>query len=286
MIEPCFNELSLQPFCSTQEEADLRIADFIKLLKELEQFGIRRTRYETDFTAIHLLDKDNYSLYNYCRNPKNKNQELFLYSHMRRPYMDEKDEDMFYSYSDCKFITDDNKELDCIGLYVSHITKSFSVGFNVGLFEGDRHVECSLSLTKKDAEEESAIVCCLTLPQHIDIDNDLFVELMSEQTDLLVPRCEIEPKNKKIHIPEHHGQKECMAHAEKLVQCEYVKEILNTIKFNPSERSYIRKVDNKNLIEVRLVNTKSGYGLCISTTATNKIQNHWIAKQLEKRFGT
>ncbi|ERJ65011.1 hypothetical protein HMPREF1554_01864 [Porphyromonas gingivalis F0569] len=282
MIEPCFNELSLQPFCSTQEEADLRIADFIKLLKELEQFGIRRTRYETDFTAIHLLDKDNYSLYNYCRNPKNKNQELFLYSHMRRPYMDEKDEDMFYSYSDCKFITDDNKELDCIGLYVSHITKSFSVGFNVGLFEGDRHVECSLSLTKKDAEEESAIVCCLTLPQHID--NDLFVELMSEQTDLPVPCCTIEPKDKRIHLSEHHGNDECKRHAKKLIEYKYVKEILNTIDFDPSGKSYIHKIDDKNLIEIRLVNTKAGYGLCISTTAANKIQNHWIAKYLEKKF--
>lgn len=277
MIEPCFNELSVEPFCNTAEEVERRVATFIDLLKKIEKLGIKRTRYENSFTDIKL--QENYSLLDYCENVKNPDQRNFLYSHMRRPYMD--DDKEFFTYSDYKFVTDEGKEFDCIGLYVSHITKSFAVGFDAGLFEGSRHIECRLSLIKND-EKKTTTICCLTLPQHLN--NDLFVELMSEQEDLPVPSCEITPKDKKIHISAHHGKKECEAHADRLVKCKYVKEVLNSIDFNPSEKNYIHKVDDKNLIEVRLVNTKSGYGLCISTTATNKIQNHWIAKYLKREF--
>ena len=38
------------------------------------------------------------------------------------------------------------------------------------------------------------------------------------------------------------------------------------------------------LIEVRLTWTKAGYGLCVSTTAENIIQNHWIANLLKKKY--
>lgn len=280
MIEPCFNELSLFPLCDTDKEADSCVTSFIDLLKELEQFGIKRTRYEKDFTDIKL--QNNYSLYDYCNDPKNRNYQHFLYSHMRRPYMDEEAESSFFAYSDYKFITDDGNELDCIGLYVSYVTNSFSVGFNAGLFENEKHVKCNLSLTKNGIRQKG-IVCCLTLPRHID--SDLFVELMSDQPDLPVPLCETKPSAKRKHIPDHHGKAECEAHAERLVECKYVKEILNSIDFDGSEKKYIHKVDAQNLIEVRLPNTKKGYGLCVSTTATNRIQNWWIAKHLKKNYG-
>ena len=50
-------------------------------------------------------------------------------------------------------------------------------------------------------------------------------------------------------------------------------------------KNYIHRADDSNLIEIRLTKTKGGYGLCISTTATNKIQNRWIAKHLKNNFG-
>ncbi len=280
MIEPCFNELSTKHhLCNTREEVDSCVTTFVNLLKELEQFGVKRLRYEGYFSDITL--QNGYTLCDYCNIPQNKNHREFLYSHMRRPYMNEEEEEPFYTYSDYKFVTKDKQRFDCIGLYVSYITKSFSIGFNMGLFKDDRHINCNLSLSQ-DNKEQTATVCCLTLPRHIDTDS--FVELMSEQKDLPVPLCEIRPQDKKIRLPNHHGKDECEAHAKKLVKCKYVREILNSIDFAPSEKDYIHKVHDDNIIEIRLTKTKGGYGLCVSTTANNKIQNHWIAKHLKNNF--
>lgn len=281
MVEPCFNELSIFPLCSTKEEVKKRVATFISLLQKLEELGIKRTRYEDHFSDIKLCEK--YSLAEFCNCPVNRKERDFLYSHMRRPYLDQNNEQLFYKYLNCKFIANDNKKVDCLGLYVAHVTRSFSVGFNAGLFEGDKCIKCTLQLSDKNGQFNNSTICHLTLPDHINKDN--FIELMLQQEDISVPSSDTKPEAKKIHIPDHHGQKECREHANQLAKCKYVKEILNTIDFAKPGGKYIDSIEGINIIKIRLNGTKCGYGLCISTTAVNKVQNHWIAKHLEEKFG-
>lgn len=281
MIEPCFNELSAECCCNTIDEANECISDFINLIKGLREFGILRFRYEGGhFMGIKL--KDDYSIEQFCNESANRNKRDFLFSHIRQPYIDEDKEDVFYTYSDCKFITDTAEEKTCMGFYVAHLTRSFAVGFNLGLFKGDRHVECRLSLKSGDTDK-IAKVCCLTLSEHFG--NDLFVDLLSNQPDLPVPKCDLKPEEKKVHLPRHHGIDACRKHACKLVKSVYVKGVLNTIDFQPTAKCYISNIRDTNIVEVRLTRTSAGYGLCVATTAENIIQNHWIAKYLKREFG-
>ena len=52
MIEPCFNELTIFPLCTTNEDMDKRLATFIDLLKEIKKYGIKNVRYESSFLDI------------------------------------------------------------------------------------------------------------------------------------------------------------------------------------------------------------------------------------------
>lgn len=282
MIEPCFNELSAERCCNTIDEANKCISDFISLIKGLREFDIPRFRYEGEhFMQIKL--KDDYSIEQFCNESANRGKRDFFYSHIKRPYIDEDKEDAFYTYSDCKFVVGTAEEKACMGLYVAHLTNSFAVGFNLGLFKDDSHIECSLHL-KVGGTDEIAKVCCLTLPTHFK--NELFVDLLSNQLELPVPKCDLKPEKKKVHLSKHHGSmSDCKVHADKLVKSPYVKEILNTIDFNPADRRYISNIKDPNIVEVRLTKTSAGYGLCVATTAENTIQNHWIAKHLEREFG-
>ena len=278
MIEPCFNELSIFPLCTTDEDMEQRLATFIDLLKEIKKYGIKKVRYESSFLDIKL--KENCSLQDYC-NKASTSQErtraAFLYSTLRRPYLDEDKEELFYIYDKCE-LEDGDERKDCMGMYVAALMKSFAVGF----YSENLATHSKLHLYKKTGTEEIREICCLSLPEHTNIQE--FVDLMSAQSDLPVPKSTLEANQKKKHLSAHHGKQECNEHAEQLLKNPYVNEILNTIDFNPKETSYIHNVKAPNLIEVRLIWTKAGYGLCVSTTAENIIQNHWIANLLKKQY--
>lgn len=278
MIEPCFNELSIFPLCTTDEDMDKRLATFVDLLKEIKQYGIKRVRYENSFSDIKL--KEDYSLLDYCNKAstsEERDRRHFFYATMRRPYLDEEKEELFYAYDKCE-LEDGDERKDCMGMYVAAITKSFAVGFNTE----NQQTSYKLHLQKNTEIEEVRDILNLTLPEHTHIPQ--FIELMSVQEDLPVPKSSLVANQKRKHLSDHHGKKECDSHAKQLLESPYIHEVLNTIDFDPTEVSYIHKVKAPNLIEVRLIWTKAGYGLCISTTAENIIQNHWIANLLRKQY--
>lgn len=281
MIEAAFNELTAVPYCTTDNEVESRLATFADVLNELTKLGVKNVRYEDSFADISL--KENYSLADYCKKcstSDQRNRRDLLYSKMRRPYLTEDKENLVYKYSDCKYLHSDGTQKDCLGLYIAYVTDSFTVGFDQSGCEDKCPEICKLQIVQNDGTIAEHTVCCLTRPEHINLDE--FVKLMARQDDLVVPK--YIGDGKKIHLPSHHGLAECKQHAQQLIGCEYIKEVLNSIDFNPSEKQYIHTVRNNNIIEIRLTWTKEGYGLCVSTTATNMAQNYWIARFLEEKY--
>lgn len=284
MIDACFNELSVRPYCIDDSEVNLRVSTFVDLLKVLRSLGIKHVRYESSFADLAL--KEDLSLKEYCdnaRSSQDKNRRDFLYGVMRQPYIDEDEPDLIYGYDDTFFVSDSGEEVSCLGLYIAHVTQSFAVGFDSGLFKGDSHKVCRLRLLKGDGST-FASVCCLTRAGQVE-EIPEFEELMAGQDDLPVPECLLPPGEKKIHLPEHHGSKECRKHSQRLVMEKYVTGVLNSIDFDSSEKGYIHKVRDKNIIELRLYWTSRGYGLCVQTSAESRIQNRWIARYLDKKYG-
>lgn len=291
MIQPILNELSFTPLCQSKDEVEYRVDTFVELLRELRNLGVKSVRTEYYLATIFLTEHQTLADYfnENSKNSKLRTQNDFLYAMLRRPYIDEIEEHKVYEYKNAYFVTDDEKEFDALGLLVAYLTKSFVVGFDAGLFKGDRHKSCSLKLVKtkpmgnnENDEIITAKVCCLTHKNQMYALNE-FIQLMSSQNDLVVPVCK--GKNESFHLPAHHGQSECEEFAKRLLRCEYVQKIVNSIDFDSRESDFIHRIKDYNQLEIRLLHTKMGYGLCIETSAENIIQNHWIAKHLTKKYG-
>ena len=283
MVEPCFNELTINPFCSSDEEMEQQIDGLISTLKSLEQRGIKRVRYENSFNDIKL--REGYTLLDYCNKAikgKQINNRNFLYGFLRKPYLYEEEEVLFDKYDNCKFISENGNTEDCLGLYIAFVMNSFAVGFDNGIFKDNQNLSCHLRLTK-NGETINKHVPCVTKPEHIFTEE--IVEILSNQHDLLVDKTSIPIENKKVHVAKHHGKKECLKHANELRSSPYVTEILNSIDFDCNEKQYIHKIAEPNLIEIRLYWTKKGYGLCVATTGKDIIQTRWIAKHMNKIYG-
>lgn len=283
MVEPCFNELTMIPYCSTEDEVEQRVDSFISTLNTLKQHGIKRVRYENGFSDIIL--KEGLSLEDYCNQAatgKRKNNRDFLYSFLKKPYLNEGEESVFNKYDDCVFLSEQDESINCLGLYVAFIMNSFAVGFENGIFKDNKNLNCHLCLTKNNQIFHARVVC-MTRPEHL-FDEEI-IEILSNQDDLPVDKTIIPDEKKKIHISKHHGIKECLTHARELISSKYVTEILNSIDFDRSEKQYIHKITEPNLLEIRLYWTKGGYGLCVATTGKDIIQTKWIAKNLDKKFG-
>ena len=282
MIEACFNELTMTPLCTSDEEVKERVSVFIQVLKEIKKEGIKKVRYERDFSDIKL--KEEYSLHDYCidKNPTNRNQSNFLYGILRRPYIDEDKEHLIYENDDAKFVSQEGNEYDCIGLYVAHITDSFTIGFDTAPFKGDHRQKCHLRLTTGGKTKDVSVLC-ITEPSHIN--NIEIIDLISDQEDLSVNHCNIDPRNKqKKSFPKHHGSKECKDFEKRILESKYIIEVINSIDFDSSEKDCISRVYSDNKIDIRLTYTKQGYGVCVLTSANTTIQNHWIAKHIKKKY--
>ena len=56
---------------------------------------------------------------------------------------------------------------------------------------------------------------------------------MASQPDLKVPTSQ--RKNMTINLPTHHGKNECREFGKRLLECDYVNEVLNSIDFKPGD---------------------------------------------------
>lgn len=271
----------MEPLCSTNDEVELRIQTFATLLKELNKNNIKTVRYENSFSDIKL--KQNLTLHDYCLSSYNYNRDIvnLLYSTMKRPYLSEEQDRDFYTYDDVKFVSAQNTEHNCIGLYIAKLKNTFAIGFNAGLFKDKLDVSYTLKLKKADKIKTDNVFC---LTKISNLDNPDFINFIAKHPDLTVQKSDLpfhEKKRKKF--PKHHGMKECSDFQEKILRCDYVIQVLNSIDFNSAEHECIHKV-YEDKIEIRLVDTPKGYGVCIQTTAKTKLQNYWIANYIQKNY--
>lgn len=283
MLEPCFNELSVQPLCLTDDEVKNRVSTLSKLLSKLRSYGIKSIRIENGLADILLKEDFNLSQYcNQARSSEDRNQATMFYTMFHPPYLPEEKEDLLSTYSDVKHVTESGDEVNCYGLYIAHLLKSFAIGLNTGIKS-----PCKLKLITQNGHNKPKIdevdIIHLSTVEQLNKDKT-FAKFMSTQPDIGVK--EVDSAYKKTDgVPEHHGIKECTDHGKKLLQNPYVKDILNSIDWNQLEKEYIHKVNPDGSIEIRLHWTKKGYGLLISTSATDLVEAYWVAKRLNEKYG-
>jgi hypothetical protein len=101
----------------------------------------------------------------------------------------------------------------------------------------------------------------------------------------LVSKDDTPAHKKKVSLRDDHGKDTLEAFSRKLCQSPYVKEVVNSLPFNPHDRRSIRRVTSSGLIDFVLSWTDKGYGLCVQSTGTNEKETNIIAIHLEKEFG-
>jgi len=70
----------------------------------------------------------------------------------------------------------------------------------------------------------------------------------------------------------------------KLIQSEYIMQIINSLPFNSNERNYIRKCYPNGQIEIVLIKTDKGLGMKIQTTGRNIKETEAIGKILQEKY--
>lgn len=288
--EPCFNELSVYPLCSTEEEVKTRVASLVSLMKRLKKYGFQRVRCE-DGLSDFKLTKDT-TLHDYCQaiyhKGGDKTRADFLVSCVRKPYLNANEEESFDMFANVLYCSDEAEDVwvDCFGLYAAYLLGSFTVSIDHGL---ENIVSCKLKLISApkagSQKEEYKVVEVINVSNEKQLDN--CEEIIQKISDYPISVPEGGSlKKTSFTLPEHHGKKECNEHGKILLQDPYVIDILDSIDFRSSERDYIHAVKPDGIIEVRLHWTKAGYGLKVSTSASDAIESWWVAKRLRKIHGS
>jgi putative CRISPR-associated protein (TIGR02619 family) len=109
-----------------------------------------------------------------------------------------------------------------------------------------------------------------------------------QKHDKTVSSCdkdETPPDKKAIKLSgNHHGNDILLSVAKKLVHSPYVREILNSIDYQPHRAKTIKKVYDDGRIDFVLTHTDAGYGLCVQSTGNDKAETQAIALHLEKKY--
>ncbi|RAQ48375.1 CRISPR-associated protein [Arthrospira sp. O9.13F] len=100
----------------------------------------------------------------------------------------------------------------------------------------------------------------------------------------LIPQDDTKPEAKNISFRDDHGKDVLMAFSQKVRRSPYVKNIVNSLPFNPQQKTPIRRTYPNGIVEFVLTWTDKGYGICIQTTGRNLAETNTIAIHLQQEF--
>ncbi len=279
VMEVCFNELSVEPYCTNGEEIDRRVGEYVQVVKAALELGAKKIRYEHGLGSVSLTEE--ISLAQYCFDKRNnKIWSDFLLSCVKKPYIEDGSETEvdFISYDDVKLKKNDTF-LDCFGLYSAYLYKSYCIGFCSEDFW--RNVFFTLRLVKGRKITEQQIVC---ISEEGAFNEEPFAEWCINNISIPVLESNLLPCKKEIKLRDDHGKDKLMVFAERLVQSPYIKKVIGSLPFNPTETKFIHNLYNDGRIELVLTDTDQGLGLVVQTTGRNLLETKWIAKYLMKKF--
>lgn len=98
--------------------------------------------------------------------------------------------------------------------------------------------------------------------------------------------CSDRPEDKRIKLRDDHGKDILKAFSDRLVNSEYVIEIINSMPFNSKNRRFIHKIREDGIIEIVLPWTDEGHGIVVKTTGRNLRETERIAEILKDKYGS
>lgn len=264
-MESFFNELSLNLNCKEYS--------IITNLKECYQ-GL----HEKQFTICRISEKQKTLLFEYLKNVEGvnlKNLNDFIYSFFRPPFEPQKmtDED------ESRFINNSYRfnNLPVEGLAWAAIKNTLALSLSTDKDWDTDIIELSITGQKNN-----------TVKVHNISKKDHFITLsewIDSLTQIKLHKTNVLPHDKKFHIRDDHGKDELKAFWDKIKNNPYIIECVNSLPFNSKKRRFIEDCRSDGIINLRLLWTSKGLGLCIKTTGHDIYETEEIAKQIESEYG-
>ena len=282
--EVCFNELSVFPLCKDEKEAENRVKQFFDTLKVLyDRSGIKKVRYHEHFSTLQLSEQ--MTILQYCQTHRNDILTRLFLSTFTMPQLDEKNEADLEKYCETQVeIHKGEAFVKTHGFNAAYCQGIYCIGFQ----PEDFWSRCIFRITVKcGAESKETDWACLSHPTH-----PLCQEFKDWYDATLRPieliECLLSYEEKiasHIHLREDHGKDVLEHHAKRLLHNKYVKEVINSLRFNPNATRYIFQIKENGIINIVLHWTDKGYGMAIQTTGRNIQETQAIAQIIEKEYG-
>jgi hypothetical protein len=284
----CFNELSMQPLCTSEAAADQRVRHFLVMLREVRKHtNITKVRHDGDMTTIKLtptLTLQDY-LNVHTTNPAVR-ALLGIFTH---PQVDMDDDISLKSYFDT---TTEVKEENGLmttadGFNAAYCQNTFCVGFESCAKWQNDFFDLTVTSNGKSKNVQWACISSplvySTLQEHAHR-KSAFDEWLQER-DVELIKTTLLPEQKTSNVEGDHGQHELKEHAKMLNNHPYVEGVLTSLPFKPQTRNYILNITDDGLVDIVLWWEDAGYSMRVKTTGRNAAETRKIAIILRDKFG-
>ena len=284
----CFNELSVEPLCSSETSAEQRVQDFLIMLKDVRNLTkITKVRHAGDLTTIRLTPT--ITLQDYLNTHMRQPTMVALLGVFTHPQVDMNDDTLLQKYFDTTVDVelDDGYFFPADGFNAAYCQNTFCVGFDSK--DVWKNINFNLRVTSNG---KSRFVNWVCISSHISISldednkyhNPDFDKWLNE-TNVELVKTSLHPDEKPIKVREDHGKHELIEHAKQLNLCPYVEGILSSLPFEPHNRDYIHKIYDDGIIDIVLCWEDCGYSMRVKTTGRNVVETTEIAHKLRDKFG-
>ena len=260
IVEIFFNELCINDIELFQYN-DLE--GFKELSKVFARVGIKICR---------IFDKHRLQLISNARIICHKDKNLidYMYGFFQAPYESKDVEENQDLYLEHKW---QYQGRDCYGVVLAYIMESFSLSI------GNKN--WNLNFLNIQRDEDTVSVRNLYNADSWECHYKWFESTLP----IILVKCNIPPNEKKIKLRDDHGKNVLGEFCKRLVNSEYVCEVVNSLEFHRNNRRFINRVYSNGMVDFVLSWTDEGYGVAVQTTGRNERETKRIAEILKEKYG-
>ncbi len=278
-MELLFNELSTSPCSIDNYHANAKMKEFVETVSSARKKGFKHIRSEKNTHEIEL--SENYFLSNWFHSKEvHRDLKDLMYGMIITPFIKDEDEDLINQYieGNCYFedLESGYPKTKCEGLMSAHLYQTLSIS----LLSAPVWSKSIFSLIiEKDGQSSSVNVFNISSPESIEL--PLISEFIEDATPVQIITTDILPKDKKVHLADHHGKAELKALTDQLKNSPYIIEFLSCAW---GGKRFIRKAHSNGGIEIVLYSSEREYALLVKSTGRNLRETEKIAKLLKERY--
>ena len=274
-----FNELSLCPLAENAAGAKTRMTELLRAARPPTGFRVEIIRISEMFEQWPVASE--YTLGDWLRDRTvSPTEKTFFRSRFRGPYIPDAREDLVDRYAEETYRLAEPEaqefgiDLETMipdGLSSAAVAASPALSAN-----GAALWRKPVLSVRRISDDRIVQIANIAVQEHYELHEKFFdAELLETGTPTA---------DKKISLPDHHGQEVLLRFSQKLIRSPYVVGVINSIDMNSAERRFVRRIREDGLIELRLTRTERGLGLVVQTTGRTQAETTKIAGILERNF--